>query len=357
MDKNEKKPSSVRNPDGLTMKKRGGQRLTREQVQEIKEGRKELRRQMREYGIKSRKEFELTASGMGLYFDRPRFGFLWFFSGRGLGVTLGALGLLALAMTMLSVVTQMRGLFTINMSQRMFREGYSLSEEESFRTSSGNLFCQAAVDVPCISIVQIPDKIYDNTVWKNPSSDGAAQEYADAGCFYYTFYIRNEGESTTGYAWELNIDSEDKNLADALWVMIFEDEKMTFYARANELGDPQSLPAMDNNTVGYREAPFLDMAKHPDEQYAVIKQTENFTYYRARPVSFLSELQVAAGEMSEVAPQQIHKYTVVMWVEGDDPHCTDELIGGHVGLSMNFSLIDEKKDESSWWDGLTFWED
>lgn len=360
MDNNEKIPSAVRNPDRLTLKRRGGQRLTRQQVQEIREGRKKLRRQMRESGIKSKKEFELTASGLGLYFDKSRFGFLWFFSGRGLGVTFGAMGLLALALTFLSVVTQMRGLFTINMSQGMFREGYSLSEEISFRTSSGNLFAQPAIDVPCISIVQIPDKIYDNSLWKNPAADDqdTPQEIRDAGCFYYTFYIRNEGESTTGYAWDITIDSEDKNVSDALWVMIFEDEEMTFYAKADELGDSQSLPAVDNDTLGYREAPFADMAKYPQQQFEIITQTENFTYYRLHPKSFLSETLVATGQMPDVAPQEIHKYTVVLWVEGDDPQCTDDLIGGHVGLSMNFRLIEEESDDASqWWDGLRFWED
>lgn len=362
MDNNERKPSAVPNADRLTLKKRGGQRLTREQVQEIEEGRKKLRQEMRERGIKSKKEFELTASGIGLYFDRPRFGFLWFFSGRGLWVLLGALGLLALALTLLSVVTQVRGLFTINMSQRMFREGYSLSEEVTFRTSGGNLFGQPAVDVPCISIVQIPDEIYDNTVWKNPTGEEqeAPREYRDAGCFYYTFYIRNEGESTTGYAWDLVINSEDKNLTDALWVMVFEDEKMTFYAKANELGKAQSLPAEGDNTVGYREAPFMDMAKHPDKQYEVITETEKFTYYRLHPMPFLSDTLVASGEMPDVEPLEVHKYTVVLWVEGDDPQCTDDLIGGHAGLSMDFRLIDEEKDadaSSQWWDGLDFWND
>ena len=245
MDKKEKNPAVEGSSAGHPWKKRGGQSLTHEQVREIKAGRKKLRQQMREYGIKSKKEFELTASGLGLYFDRPRFGFLWFFSGRGLWVLLAALGLLAVALTLLSLVTEMRGLFTINMSQGMFREGYALSEEADFRTSSGNLFCEPAMDVPCISIVQIPEKIYDNTIWKNPTSQGqdVTLEYEDAGCFYYTFYIRNEGQSVTGYDWDLTIESEDKNLADALWVMIFEDEKMTFYAKANQLGNPQSLPS------------------------------------------------------------------------------------------------------------------
>ena len=353
MDKKVKTSSS----DRLTRKKRGGQRLTRSQVQEIREGRKKLRRQMREYGIKSKKEFELTASSSGLYFDKPKFGFLWFFSGRGLWVLLGAMGLLALVLLLLSTVTQMRGLFTVNLSQKMFREGYSLSEEISFIRASGNLFGQPAADVPCISIVQIPDDIYDDSVWKNPSSDRqqeSPQEYQDIGCFYYTFYIRNEGESTSGYAWDLTIDSEDKNVSDALWVMIFEDEEMIFYAKADEQGNPQALPAAGDNTIGYREAPFFDMAKYPEKQYEVIKETEQFTYYRLIPEPFLSDRLVASGQMIDVEPQEIHKYTIVLWVEGDDPQCTDDLIGGHAGLNMQLRLIDEEPDAD---DSFQWWED
>lgn len=320
-------------------KKRAGIRLSREEVQEIRAGRKKLRKEMRQNGIKSRKDFELTASSMGLYFDKPKFGFLWFFSGRGLWVLLGALALLVLVLGMLSVITQMRGLFTINMSQGMFREGYALSEEISFEKSTGNLFCEPALDVPCISIVQIPEDIYDNTVWENPEAGSEAEKYQELGCFYYTFYIRNEGESTTGYTWSLDITSEDKNVGDALWVMVFEDDEVTFYARADQEGQPQMLPEIGDNR-GYKKAPFMDIAKNP-EQYEVLKETEAFTYYRIHPEPFLSDSKVATGQQEEVAPQEIHKYTVVLWLEGDDPDCTDDLIGGHAGLSMNFSLIDE----------------
>lgn len=340
-------------------RKRGGQSLTQEEIQEIKAGRKKLRKQMREQGIKDRKEFELTASSLGLYFDKRRFGFLWFFSGRGLWVLLGLAGLLALVLGMLSVITQLRGLFTINMSQGMFREGYALSEEEDFSKSAGNLFCEPAIDVPCISISQIPEDIYDNTKWKNPAQDEAYDTYKNAGCFYYTYYIRNEGESTTGYVWDLRINSEDKNLTDAMWVMVFEDEEMVFYAKENEDGDPQALPEKDDDTRGYRTAPLMEQAKYPDKQYEIVQETQLDTYYRVIPQPFLSSTLVASGEMQNVKPQEIHKYTVVIWIEGDDPECTDALIGGHAGLEMYFRLVDEEEDmdeSAEWWEGLKFWE-
>ena len=47
---------------GPFKKRRGGVVLTKEEVKEIKAGRKKLRREMKAAGIRSRKEFELTAS-------------------------------------------------------------------------------------------------------------------------------------------------------------------------------------------------------------------------------------------------------------------------------------------------------
>ena len=50
--------------------RRGGVILSEDEVKEIKAGRKKLRREMKARGIKSKREFELTASGLGLYFDK-----------------------------------------------------------------------------------------------------------------------------------------------------------------------------------------------------------------------------------------------------------------------------------------------
>ena len=45
----------------------------------------------------------------------------------------------------------------------------------------------------------------------------------------------------------------------------------------------------------------------------------------------------------------VHKYTVVMWLEGDDPECTDELIGGHMGVEMNMRMRNETGEERESW--------
>ena len=40
----------------------------------------------------------------------------------------------------------------------------------------------------------------------------------------------------------------------------------------------------------------------------------------------------------------IDKYTVVIWLEGWDPECVDDIMGGEVKLSMNFHIIDKEAE-------------
>ena len=55
----------------------------------------------------------------------------------------------------------------------------------------------------------------------------------------------------------------------------------------------------------------------------------------------MSDVVAAEGEKLDVAPEAVHKYTLVVWLEGDDPDCTNELMGGHLGFEMNMSLLEE----------------
>ena len=337
----------------LFKKKRGGIVLSREEVKEIKKGRKKLRKQLRANGIKSRKEFELTASGLGLYFDKskPLALLLWFLHGRWLWALLGAAIALLAALFAMSMISQLQGHFTINLSDGMFREGFSLSETVGFENPTMRLFAQPVENAPCISIIDIEEEIMQ--------TDG---QYGSPNYFAYTFYIRNEGESTVGYNWTCNLNSESQNLSDAAWVMIIEDNSMKFYAEPREDGTQEALPAFDDNSRGYLTRPLEKFAAEPDVQFQRINADSQAEYYRMVPYNFLSRTVIAEGEMQKVAPQEVHKYTVVVWLEGDDPDCTNDLIGGHAGLEMQFELIEEKQakeqSESKWdkfWDGLKFW--
>lgn len=327
----------------LFKRKRGGVVLSREEVKEIKAGRKKLRKDLKAKGIKSKKEFEIIAAGLGLYFDKRNGLLFWFLYGRGLWALLGALAALMAAFFLMSLVSQMRGHFTINLSPGMFRDGFVLSETEDFAEPAVNLFCEPAVDVPCISIIQIDEDV-DQT-------DGQH----NAEYFAYTFYCRNEGENTVDYTWSLELNDESQDLSTAAWVMVFVDGEMTFYAEANgETGQEEALPAFGEDGRGYIQTPFYDQAQFPERQYEVVREKDGVTYYRLIPEPFISNRLVAEGRHDGVAPMDVHKYTVVIWLEGDDPDCDDSKIGGHLGLAMQFQMVEEaaQEEESSWWDKI-----
>ena len=251
----------------------------------------------------------------------------------------------------------MQGHFTINMSDSLFREGFSLSESVGFENPTMRLFAQAAENVPCVSITDIHDDV--------DSIDG---QHNEATYFAYTFYIRNEGESTVSYNWTCHLNSESHDMSDAVWLMIFEDGKMKFYAKQREDGTQEALPSFEDNSRGYLNCPMYDRAAAPEEQFQLITSKDGNDFYRIIPYNFLSSTAVAGGTITGVEPMESHKYTVVIWLEGDDPDCVDDLIGGHAGMDMNFTLLDEKIDEdeenssfsakwNAFWDNLIFWED
>ena len=40
------------------------------------------------------------------------------------------------------------------------------------------------------------------------------------------------------------------------------------------------------------------------------------------------------GQMKDFKSGEIDKFTIVIWVEGDDPECKDNLIGGEMKVHM-----------------------
>ena len=333
----------------LFRKTRGGVALTREEVKEIKAGRKKLRKEMKERKIYSKYEFEAMASALGLYFDKRKgLLFLLFSGGRGIWVLLGAAILTVLALFGMALVSQMRGYFTINLSDKMHSQGFVLSDTMDFKNPTSYLFAEPS-EVICVSIADIPSYV-----------DEGEGLHADTEYFAYTHFVRNEGHLTATYTWRLKIVGESQKLSSAVWVMVIEDGKMSLFAKAHEDGTIETLPALDDNTRGYINIPAMGLVENANDYLQPIKKVGNITYNRVLTQPFEDKYIIASGIKSEVHPGEVHKYTIVMWLEGDDPECVDDLIGGHLGVTMAYTMVDEEEEEQSFiekmWDRLNFWE-
>ena len=83
------------------------------------------------------------------------------------------------------------------------------------------------------------------------------------------------------------------------------------------------------------------------EHYKVLETKGNYSYYRVIPENFPEENLLVQGTRTEVLPwvegrnEEYHKYTVVVWLEGDDPECGNELMDGFIGL--NFQIKDKSE--------------
>ena len=347
-DAGEQPPATEDKPQrGPFRKKRAGVTLSRQEVKAIRQGRRRLRKELRKMGIRSRREFELTAGTLGLYFDGRHSFWMWLWS-HWLGALIGALAVLLAVLFIFSLVTQARGFFTINLSDGLFREGFVMADNVAFRNATTQLFATPAEDLTCISITQIPDDI--------DSIDGVHNGHY----FAYTFYLRNEGESTVGFEWDVKLNAETQDLADAAWMLLFTDGQMKIYAQADrDTGLPAALPAFGDNSRGYVDIPIMKLAPDSD-QFEEVARSGDLTYWRVIPEPFATDTVLASGAQGDVEPGAYHKFTVVLYLEGDDPEADDSKIGAHMGVEMNFRLVGEESDtdktsDSLWskiWDSL-----
>lgn len=113
----------------------------------------------------------------------------------------------------------------------------------------------------------------------------------------YTFYLENKGSDTINYWYEIFIDDVIKNVDDAIRVMVFRNDDKKIYAKPNK-------------TTG---------------------EAENGTE------KFYSSSEVLVEGRQEFKPGDIDRFTIVIFLEGDDPDCLDNLIGGEMKMHMDIT--------------------
>ena len=320
--------------------KKAAREFRKSEVKRIKQGRKELKKDLRLNGIRKRSEFEFFAEDLDLSYPEGTWQAFATRTGAKLsrilqvvktGITLRRvlifLLILLAATFLIAYITEEKGHFTINLTADMLRDGFQISETSDFKETNTRLFADEIANSNATSIYEINRKVGD--------IDGS---HNGPGYMAYTFYLKNAGTETTDYGYTVNILSETLGTGKAAWFMFFEDGKQIIYARALEDGTPERL-------WGYPNPPFQESAYYPESQY--YKEDGKWGIVTT---PFVDEETALQGYVKDFKPGDIKKYTCVVWLEGDDPDCNNSILGGHVGFNVQFERIGP--DEDTYFKGL-----
>ncbi len=141
----------------------------------------------------------------------------------------------------------------------------------------------------------------------------------------YTFYVKNVGFDPITYNYSLNIRRATKGIEHAAWVQFYQNDELEILAMESKDGTPESQSSD-------WKLPFQEAAKYP-EQYSYNEKTGIYTL---TTIPFESDNIVKTDAREAIQPQEIDKYTVVIWLEGEDPECIDDILGGSIEMIMNF---------------------
>lgn len=227
------------------------------------------------------------------------------------------------------------GEFVVKVDREMARDGFYLSEIPNFDERLITLHAVAKEDATNISIYNLSPDLMD--------IDGVhhGEDY-----FAYTFYAKNMTGRMLDYRYTLFIRHKTQGIDDASWIMLFHNGKQEIFAKMNANGYPECQ-------YSPYEFPFREYARYPDKQQTTIteKNPGHITQeiidrqdiqdldgvFQLNTVPFASAKTICTSLRKNFEDDGMDKFTVVIWLEGEDPECVDRIIGGELELAMSFT--------------------
>ena len=83
-----------------------------------------------------------------------------------------------------------------------------------------------------------------------------------------------------------------------------------------------------------------------DERERMFQKPDSVEHeYYAMPdaLHVVDDKVVCEDIIHEFQPGEVRKFSVIIWLEGQDPDCTDDLLGGMIKLRMKFDIVEEEE--------------
>ena len=180
------------------------------------------------------------------------------------------------------------GRFTVSLDKNMSnRKNVYLSEYGKKKSKTRQLSAYTIDYMDNISIKWLPENIDTEATGAHNGDNYIA----------YTFYVVNAGEEKVHYWYEVDIDDTIKNVDEAIRIMIYRNGKPTVYAKKSKVTNKKELGTK----------------KFVSKNIAVLEQRKN------------------------LKPGSKDRFTIVVWIEGDDPECKNDLLGGEIKMHMDIT--------------------
>lgn len=213
----------------------------------------------------------------------------------------------------LSLLFSQYGSFTITVKDFGDRSyALSLSENHSFRQSTSRLNAVAIKDVDNVTYTNLPDDLND--------VDGA---HNGENYLAYTFYVKNVGEKECNYKYTMSIVQATVGVDAAVRVRIYFNPDY-YKAESGTYTHSGAYTDYAKPKTGGNGQPEID----PGNRVMT---------------NFYSNDVVVTKQISSFKPGDIAKMTVVIWLEGEDPDCTDDVLGGRFKTDMDVEIVSASK--------------
>ena len=179
------------------------------------------------------------------------------------------------------------GNFSITLDKNLyFDKGLIVYDDSTYKVYRTELYAEVPETFDNIYYKWLPEDLHNH---EGGSHNG--KNY-----FAYTFYIENTGDEVSDYWSEIVIDDVIKNVDEAVRVRVYKNGESETYAKIGKDGKPEK------HTIPFEEDKLIKL-----------------------------------DHVEDFKPGDIIKYTIVFWLEGSDPECNDNILGGEIKMHMQFN--------------------
>lgn len=224
---------------------------------------------------------------------------------RRAGVTLVIAILILIILWIISWLLTTIGDLVISVENGAAREGIIISESLNEDGSAKDPVLQLSAQ----NVTEVTNITYD---WLPTNLDTEADgEHNGENYLAYTFYLTNNGKETLDLESTLKFTGIAKNADEALRIMIYRNGEPTIYAQKNR----------DNSQL---------------------EDIVNFEFVEGSDDLNLEDYIILNDLTEGIAPNETVKYTIVTWIEGNDPECINDIMGGYVKMQWLFNVDGEE---------------